>query len=189
MCESGRIIMKKLIGLFFKSCFLFVMLQGAAFANYEINEAWSTDNRSQIKVECSSYTNVCKQLCNNQKVCVLKNSTCKDCISTGVKMTYLFSSFGKDLNSNDDEVSIYEFVDFLINDTFIAFSPSNIYNQFDSAQSDALAERFKVMCPNKFKTPIAFFKIENRVLDIQNARYVTCGDSVYRLELKSSLLE
>ena len=104
-------------------------------------------------------------------------------------MTYIFSSFGKALNTFNDEVSIYEFVDFLINDTFIALSPNNIYNQYDSVQSDAITERFKTMCPNNFKNPIAFFKIENRVLEIQNAKFVTCGDSVYRLELKSSLIE
>ena len=180
--------MNKLIKYMLRA-FLVLLISQSAFAHYEINEIWSADLRSQVKVECSSYTNVCKQLCNNAKTCTLKNSTCKDCISTGVKMNYLFSSFGKDIRSNNEEVSIYEFVDFLINETFIAFSADNIYNQFDSAQSDALAQRFKVMCPNEFKTPLAFFKIEKRVLDIHNARYVTCGDSIYRLELNSSLLE
>lgn len=189
MRKSGRIVMKNIMMNTIKACFMILLFQASAFANYEINEVWSADLRSQIKIDCSTYTNVCKQMCNNAKSCTLKNSTCKDCISTGVKMTYLFSSFGKDISSNNDEVSVYEFVDFLLNETFIAFSAQNIYNQFDSAQSDALAERFKVMCPNKFKTPMAFFKIEKRVLDIQNARFVTCGDSIYRLEINSSLME
>lgn len=181
--------MKYLMELVCKFSFLFIILQSIAFANFEINEVWSSDLRSQITVACSSYTNVCKQLCNNQKICTLKNSTCKDCISTGVKMTYLFSSFGKDIGSDNDEVSIYEFADFLLNETFIAFSANNVYNQFDAVQSEALSQRFRVMCPNNFSSPVAFFKINNRVLDIQNARYVTCGDSVYRLEVNSSLLE
>lgn len=181
--------MKNLMKNILKFCFFSLVLQTSVFANYQVNETWSSDLRSQITINCSRYTNVCKQLCDDSKSCILKNSTCKDCISTGVKMTYLFSAFGKDINSNNDEVSIYEFVDFLLNETFIAFSANNIYNQFDAAQSDALASRFKVMCPNKFETPLAFFKIEKRVLDIQNARYVTCGDSIYRLEIKSALLE
>lgn len=180
--------MKKLIKFIFRTCFMLILLQSSVFANYEVNEAWSTDLRSQVKVDCSKYTNVCKQICNNSKTCTLKNSTCKDCISTGVKMTYLFSSFGKDINSNE-EVSVYEFVDFLLNETFIAFSSSNIYNQFDAANSDAMAARFRVMCPNGFQNPIAFFKIEKRHLDIQNARYVTCGSTIYKLEAKSLLLE
>lgn len=182
--------MKKLFASIFKVGIMLIVLQTAAFANYEINEVWSDNLRSQVKIECSAYTNVCKQICKDQKVCILKNSTCKDCISTGVKMTYLFSSFGKDINgSTNGEVSIYEFVDFLLNETFIAFSANNIYNQLDSAQSNALAERFQVMCPNKFETPLAFFKIDNRVLNIENARFITCGGSVYRLEVNSSLIK
>lgn len=181
--------MKNFISLLFKTCLFFVLMQNFALANYSINETWSKDLRSQVTIECSANSSVCQQLCNDAKICVVKNSTCKDCISTGVKMTYFFSTFGKDINSYGDEVSIYEFIDFLTNAKFIAFSSNTIYNQFDSAQSDALATRFKAMCPNSYEAPMAFFEIQNRELDIRNAKYVTCGDSIYRLEINSSLLK
>jgi hypothetical protein len=142
-----------------------IALQSGAHAGFDITETWSVDLRSQVTVECSAKSSVCAQLCNNDKICVLKNSTCKDCISTGVKMTYFFSAFGKDITSSDKQVTIYEFIDFLINEKFIAFSANNVYN------------------------PMAFFSIQNRELEIQNARYVTCGDSVYKLEINSSLLD
>jgi hypothetical protein len=182
--------MKKLLGYVLTICTVMIVLQNGAKASYTIAETWNADLRSQITVECSPLTSVCQQLCNNAKTCVLKNSTCKDCISTGIKMTYFYAAFGKDINSDDNsEVTIYEFVDFLLGGNFIAFSANNIYNQFDSAQSDALAQRFKSMCPNGYETPIAFFKIEKRELDIQNAKYVTCGEHIYKLEINSSLLE
>lgn len=161
-----------------------------AIANYEVNEVWSKDLRPQIKVSCSKYSNVCKKLCDNEKNCLLKNSSCLDCISTGVKMNYLFSSIGKDISTNvDHEVSIYELLDFLVEGHFMAISPNNIYNQFDSINSDALAEKFRLLCPNGYQSPVAFFYIESRELKIQNARYVTCGDSVFKLEVDSFLLE
>ncbi len=181
--------MKKILGYFFTVCCFMIALQSGAYAEFDITETWSIDLRSQVTVECSAKSSVCAQLCNNDKICVLKNSTCKDCISTGVKMTYFFSAFGKDITSSDKQVTIYEFIDFLINEKFIAFSANNVYNQFDSVQSDALAKRFKSMCPNDYETPMAFFSIQNRELEIQNARYVTCGDSVYKLEINSSLLD
>lgn len=181
--------MKKTIGLVFVIGCVFTLFQNIALANFKVTENWNENLRSQVLVECNNLTNVCIQLCNNEKSCILKNSTCKDCISTGVKMTYFFSAFGKDITSKNEEVSAYEFIDFLINEKFIAFSANSIYNQFDSAQSDALDKKFRAMCPNKYESPVAFFKIENRELDIKNARYVTCGDFVYKLEVNSSLLE
>lgn len=181
--------MKKIMNYLFVFCTLVFVLQGTAEANYNITETWSVDLRSQVTVECSSVSVLCQQLCNDTNKCVLKNSTCKDCISTGVKMTYFFSAIGKDITSSNNEVSVYEFVDFLINEKFIAFSANNVYNQFDSVQSDALATRFKSMCPNNYATPMAFFKIDKRELDINNARYVTCGDKIYKMEVNTLLLD
>jgi hypothetical protein len=172
-----------------KTLFLLIgLMASSAFANYEITESWSQDLRSQIKISCSQYTNVCKELCGEAKSCLLKNSTCKDCISTGIKMNYLFTSFGKELVGKDHEVSIYEFVDFLKEGSFIGFSAQNIYNQFDSVQSDALAEKFKLMCPNRYLSPMAFFEIKNRVLSIENARYISCGSTILKLEVDTSML-
>ena len=176
--------MRSLIKNIFLLSFFIV---NSAFANYEITEIWSQDLRSQIKISCSQYTNVCKELCGTAKACLLKNSTCKDCISTGIKMNYLFNAFGRELRGKDREVSIYEFVDFLREGSFIGFSAQNIYNQFDSVQSDALAEKFKLMCPNKYVSPMAFFEIKNRVLKIENARYISCGSAILKLEVDSSL--
>lgn len=181
--------MKKIMNCLFAACTLMFVFQGTAQASYDITETWSDDLRSQVTIECNSLSTLCQQLCNNTKKCVLKNSTCKDCISTGIKMTYFFSAIGKDITTNNNEVSVYEFIDFLLNEKFIAFSANNVYNQFDSIQSDALAIRFKSMCPNSYETPMAFFKIDKRELDINNARYVTCGDSIYKLEVNTSLLE
>lgn len=181
--------MKRIVGYFFAVCFLVITLQSGAQAGFDFTETWSVDLRSQVTVECSEKSIVCEQLCNNARICVLKNSICKDCISTGIKMTYFFSAFGKDITSSNNKVTIYEFIDFLINEKFIAFSANNVYNQFDSVQSDALAKRFKSMCPNDYETPMAFFSIQNKELEIQNARYVACGDSVYKLEINSSLLD
>ncbi len=174
--------------IYTKIIFLTWLLASSAFAHYEITESWSQDLRSQIKISCSSYTNVCKDLCGDAKSCLLKNSTCKDCISTGIKMNYLFTSFGKELVGKDHEVSIYEFVDFLKEGSFIGFSAQNIYNQFDSVQSDALAQKFKLMCPNQYQLPMAFFEIKNRVLEIEKARYISCGSTILKLEVDSSIL-
>lgn len=181
--------MKTTLTFFVKIVFMFILIQSYAFANFNITETWNADLRSQVQVECSPYTNICKELCGDLKICYLKNSTCKDCISTGVKMNYLFSAFGKEIMGSKETVSTYEFVDFLLKETFIAIGPSTIYNQFDSAQSDALVEKFKAMCPNKSSNPTTFFKIENKILVIKNARYITCGKTIYRLNVKSDLLE
>lgn len=180
--------MKNIIKSLFLMTLLFVVLQTKSYAGYNFTETWSTDLRSQVEVECKD-TNACVQLCSNEKKCVIKNSVCKDCISTGIKMTYFFSAFGKDLVASKNEISVYEFIDFLLNQKFIGFSAKNVYNQFDSAQSDALAKRFKAMCPNKFETPMAFFEIENRELEMKNARYVTCGTKIFALENNSVLLD
>ncbi|MBY0413981.1 MAG: hypothetical protein K2Q18_07440, partial [Bdellovibrionales bacterium] len=161
--------MKRFIEFLIKFCVIMFAVPKFALADYNVSEIWSTDLRSQIKVECSTTTNLCVQLCNNAASCVLKNSTCKDCISTGVKMTYFFAAFGKDIVAKNLKVDSYEFIDFLTKETFIAFSANSIYNQFDAAQSDALAARFKALCPNKYQSPLAFFQIENRELNIKNA--------------------
>jgi len=176
---------KILILIFLFTCFL----QSSAFANFSINETWSSDLRPQVQVECAVYTNLCQELCNNQKNCTLKNSTCKDCISTGVKMNYLFSAFGKDMTSSKEIVSTYEFVDFLLKGSFLAIGPNTIYNQFDSAQSEALIEKFSSMCPNKNKNPTVFFSIESKNLIIKNAKYITCGKIIYRMKIETNLLE
>lgn len=180
--------MKRMTERLLTVIFLFAFFSLNAKADYRFTESWSADFRSQVKVECRD-TNACTQLCNNEAICLIKNSICKDCISTGVKMTYFFASFGKDLVSSKREVSIYEFIDFLLNEKFIGFSAKNIYNQFDSAQSDALDRRFKTMCPNKYETPMAFFKIENRELEMKNARYLSCGNKIFELENNSELLD
>ena len=168
--------------------FLVISLLPSAQAEYNFSETWSVDLRSQVKVECRDST-LCEQLCNDQNTCVIKNSTCKDCISTGVKMTYFFSSIGKEIVTNHQEVTAYEFIDFLINGKFIAFTASNVYNQFDSVQSNALAKKFKLLCPNDYESPMAFFHVEKRELELNNAKYVTCGTKIYELVNNAEILE
>lgn len=181
--------MKKIIAQCLSIVFLAFIFSSSSKASFDVTETWNTDLRSQVVISCDEYTRLCIDLCNNAKSCYLKNSTCRDCISTGIKMTYFFSAFGKEISGAKEEVSQYEFVDFLSNESFIAIGPNNIYNQFDAAQTDALLEKFKSMCPNKASSPVAFFKIENKNLVVKNAKYITCGSAIYRLEVKPILLD
>lgn len=181
--------MKKIIVQCLSIVLFAVIFSNSSKASFDVSETWNADLRSQVVITCDEYSRLCIDLCNNTKLCYLKNSTCRDCISTGVKMTYFFSAFGKEISGAKEEVSQYEFVEFLSNESFIAIGPNNIYNQFDAAQTNALLEKFKSMCPNNAPSPVAFFKIENKNLIVKNAKYITCGSAIYRLEVKSVLLD
>lgn len=172
--------------------FIFIILSlftSVGLASYEISESWDSNLRPVLNFKCSSKTNVCNHLCNDPQICSVRTSTCTNCISSGIRMSYLFNAFGKDISRSEDEVSIYELIDFIKKRQFITFSAKSIYNQFDSASSNAPEARFSTLCDNGFKSPVTFFESEGRELNVSKARFLFCGTRIYRLKVHSHLID
>jgi hypothetical protein len=144
------------------------------------SEEWDNELQPNIEFTCSNNSGFfCKKICGSANKCIIPSETCNGCSSSSLKMYSFYNYIGLQI-IKDAEVSIFEIINFIIYNKFIAIGPKNIYNQF---QSNDFLDRLKDLCPSENSHPLILFKTENGNFDLKNVKYLFCGDSAYSMKV------
>ena len=126
--------------------------------------------------------------CGEEKMCEFKEGICRDCIGTSLYMTSLFNGMGSIYRSTEF-VRSSELLDLIERGDFITLSSRSIYNHVESFDSDKLKARFQVLCRDGSEYPLVFIAAERGSRLPGDVLYVTCGNEVYKMEQKPSILK
>lgn len=167
--------------LLFVFIFLSFNFVQPAHARWAASEYWGEDNSPKLKFSCDKNDGLCNQLCNKENNCEIQQVICRDCIGTSILMTNIFEEMGTRYRSTSEDVSNYEFIDFIKLGMYVTFSSKSIYNQTDSYDSENLKAKFLSLCPLKTQTSLVFFSLKNASKVLDEVKYVICDNSIFRM--------
>ncbi|MDD4974340.1 MAG: hypothetical protein PHY93_08300 [Bacteriovorax sp.] len=163
--------------------FIFVSLNfiPPAKAGWSASEYWDESYSPKLKIICDKDESLCNQLCNIETGCEINQVVCRDCIGTSILMTNIFEGMGTSYRSTSENISTYEFVDFLKQGMYVTFSSKSIYNQTDSYDSATLKEKFLSLCPENTDNALVFFSLGHASNVLDEVKYVTCDSNIFRM--------
>jgi hypothetical protein len=158
---------------------------------WEAIESWSQFYQQELITNCENEDLFCQKLCNQPSQCILTSNNCKDCVGTGILISYFYQEVGRWFINSQDKVSEEELIDFIQQKNFILLTDRSPYNIF-SPINDAQTERaFHSLCkegPGSY--PVILGEL-NHQQELQSIKYVIChdedGGSPFRMNSRPDL--
>ena len=143
---------------------------------WEAIESWNQFYQQELIINCENEESLCQNLCNRRSQCILPSNECKDCVGTGILISYFYQEVGRWFMNSQDKVSEKELIDFIQEENFILLTDKSPYNIF-SPINDLKTERaFHSLCkegPGSY--PVILGELNDQQ-ELQSIKYVICHD-------------
>jgi hypothetical protein len=156
--------------------FSIIFILGVSHAQaFSVNAEWNPLFTREVKIECSEGEYACDDLCNNQTLCKVTETSCRYCIGNSVFLTYFFEYIGRSVLNKGQLVDPLDFIKFLPEGNFITINSKSIYNHVYRYEDPILNEKLDQLCISiGGKDPLVFLKKNPISLRIEKIQYVSC---------------
>jgi hypothetical protein len=160
---------------------LILLFKLSTASAFQSSEFWDQQNRLHLNFQCTNAEPFCFDLCQKNETCSFEEKVCVNCVGTSLLITSIFEQMGSLFQNTNEEISSYEFIDFIKQKKFVSFSSKSPFNQFESYDSPALKSRFQSLCGNQTDYPLVLFELNERSQTLKKIKFVICDDRVFRM--------
>ena len=139
----------------FMMLILIFMVNVAVSQTIEVR--WSDKFTKELLVSCQA-EDFCESLCGESS-CTIEEGICHNCIGTGLQIYQLFTELGKSIRRGDELEGRFT-LELLLRGSFVTFSPNDVYNVIDPANSISVYRRFEGLCPGESMSQLIFFEVD-----------------------------
>lgn len=151
---------------------ILVSFNASAFIKFEVR--WTEAFRKELVLGCANFDSTCLSLCQQNNSCVIQESSCRDCIGTGLRMSRIIGEIGKGIRSDNRVVSVNRLLDLVHEGNFVTLVPNDVYNVIDGVNSLSALKKFEALCPPKSVKQIMFFSVDPDSRKIAKPEFVVC---------------
>jgi hypothetical protein len=150
--------------------------------NFKSN--WNFKFEKELIISCNEDEYYCDDLCLNQKVCVIKEKLCRDCLGSTPYMTHIFNQIGKSIVSTEEDVLMEDVFDFIKGENFATLTSRSVYNSVDRFNSELMQEKFRSLCVSgDVESPMMIFATQEVSNLLAKGLYVICNEKAYRVDM------
>ena len=152
---------------------------------WEALESWNENYEQELVINCAPEDQICQQLCNETSSCRIPAKSCKDCVGTGILMSYFYQEVGKWFVNSNEEISEKEFINTVNQENFVILTNKSPYNIFSPINDLKMEKAFNNLCYGDNESyPLVVGEL-NRFQVLTSIKYVIChlvdGAIIYRL--------
>lgn len=171
---------------------LTILASSLAHSSVSFEVSWTTQFRKELIVSCEGGDLFCTSLCGNQKLCVIPEGPCRDCIGTSLMMTNIIGELGRTIVNSGELSSEYEFLNLLISNEFTTLAPNDVYNVIDASGSIRAMKKFEQLCPEGSLDQLLFLKVNPYTRKILAPTAVYCmmeeGSLIYDISSRPDVI-
>jgi len=152
---------------------------------WEAIESWNNSYEQELLINCAQEDQICQKLCDQAPTCRLPTNNCKNCVGTGILMSYFYQEVGKWFVNSNEEISEQEFIKIVSQKNFVILTNQSPYNIFGPINDPRMEKAFNRLCYGDAESyPVVIGELNNFQM-LTSIRYVIChledGAIIYRL--------
>ena len=163
------------------SFYLLTISSGNAFS---VTSDWNPFFVKEVAINCSEGDYFCQDYCGKKSQCLIEEEFCRNCVGSDLYLTYIFNHVGKTIVRAEEEISEYEFIDFINKGMFSTISAKSVYNHVERFNGDLIKGKFQKLCsPYNDEYPIIFYNIEEVSFLLEKPEFLVCNDSTTGIKI------
>lgn len=139
---------------------------------------WDADFTKRTRINCNFEQRCFKYLGGVRDA---PERFCSDCLSTSIKMDFIFKGIGSYIVQGKKYYGIDLFKR-LANDQLISMNFETPYNLIDSTSRIKAKRKFRRLCPGTSDDPVLFFE-RNEYDEIGIPRFILCDGTAYKVDI------
>lgn len=155
---------------------------------YSVESNWNDSYEKELSFYCIEGDTLCNDLCQDDKICKIKEETCHNCIGTSITVTYIFNYMGKAYTNTEIEMNEADVLEKLTAGDFVSFSSRSIYNHVDRFNSSTLKRNFRSLCTDGTRYPIVMFNKTPISQKVGDVKFVFCDSGVFEMKFGADVI-
>lgn len=167
---------------------LFIFLVSLPAFSWEAQEHWGKELNQELLINCESNEKVCTNTCNDSYQCYVPLNLCKNCIGTGILMSYFYQEVGKWFVNSGVQIPEAQFLKLIENRNIVLLTHNSPYNIFTPVNDMGIEKSFNSLCPDKFDSfPLVIGELDQGQ-ELKKISAVIChgaqGAKVFKINTK-----
>lgn len=167
---------------------LFLLILSVPAFSWEVQENWSNDYNQEVLINCDSQEKICTNICQDPYQCNVSLNSCKNCIGTGILLSYFYQEVGKWFMNSGVQIPDEQFVKLLQSRNIVLLTHDSPYNIFTPINDMGIERAFNSLCPEKFDSfPVVVGELD-KGNELARISAVVChgtrGAKVYKINTK-----
>ena len=117
--------------------------------SWEAREEWNTNLNQEMLLNCDQGDTVCLKTCGDEFQCRIQAGFCKNCVGTGLLLSYFYQEVGRWFVSSPEKISEDDFALMLKKQNFVLLTADSPYNIFTPIRDPLTDRAFNSLCPSK----------------------------------------
>jgi len=162
----------------FKILLIFILTSNNAYT-ISLKSGWDFTLKKSLKISCGENEEFfCEQVCGKEGFCSIREKFCRNCAGDNLFLKDFFNQLGIKYHNSGEEVSPYEFIDFLLLGNFYSLSSRSIFNLNTTYNHPKIVKKFKQLCGEQSLDQIVFLKLEEHSRLSREVKYLACQSQV-----------
>ncbi|EQC50255.1 hypothetical protein M899_0339 [Bacteriovorax sp. BSW11_IV] len=167
--------------------FSFIMILSHNAYSLVFYNQWNQSFEKELVLDCDyGEESICLEVCNEERLCVVKEEVCQNCVANTAQMSDVFTNMGRTYVNTTEIADIDSVIDLIKSGEFVSINSKSLYNMIYEFDSFELRQNFQSLCPVHVGYPVVIFdKLSNG--EMGKVRYVGCGDTTYVMDHNSGI--